>query len=275
MTIERCNERRAQCLLAGPPDPPHDEGRQRKGEVFVGERCTPEQKHRIGGVDQAGPGGGAAGTRHFLGDKEHTRRDEHPGHADDDQPGREDTESGEVHQAGGERAQPRVVGGGRKEWIDREEVLGAENVLSAPHMDVLVDVGEGTGRAEDLHAVERGPEQQDQRQPLASMGALHQHPAGDRYEDQEKAEPEEDRRIHAPIAAPAGHIGEIDRGEAQRGTQNDEGHPREVETGTLIQTGNRGRFRPGGEPRSRDGRARGTPGPGRLSGRRWEPVTPP
>src|SRR6185295_18438464 len=112
-------------------------------------------------------------------------REEQASEADDDDPGRERAEPGEVDDAGGDRGEARVVGGDRQQRVGVEQMMRSQDVLGVPEMDELVTEAERGRRAQELDEVQGQAEQQDQLESLAAFGAGPQHRDRGRNEDEQ------------------------------------------------------------------------------------------
>ena len=123
---------------------------------------APEQKHRVGYVDEAGERCCPTRMRDALEDEVEVGAQQDTCNADDQQARGEHAQARELYDTGGQCTQSRVVSGCRQQWVPREQVTHADNRVCIAHMDVLVDKGEGVGRARYLHQVQSESEKDDE-----------------------------------------------------------------------------------------------------------------
>jgi hypothetical protein len=95
-----------------------------------------------------------------IGSRQPTRHEEEAGHeqhardADDEEAGDEGAQSGEIDQAGRHSAEAWVVTGGRHDWVRREQMVSARDVLQVAQVGVFVAEGECIRRGKDLDEVQ-------------------------------------------------------------------------------------------------------------------------
>ncbi len=145
--------------------------------------------------------------------------------ADDQQARGEHAQSRELCDTGGECTQSRIISRCRQERVPREQVTHADKRMGIAHMDVLVDKGEGVGRAHYLHQVQSEPEKDDEGQPLQRIDIACQSTRRDGNEDQQHAEPKQQICWDGGIFTSTGFVGHRENAEPGRAAKHDRDYP--------------------------------------------------